>query len=102
MIILADYIPISSTHSATALGASATTLSVHADADAVILQAQEYSVLLTLDGTTPNAGSSPVVGFRLRSTDPPLRIPWQTGMTLKVIRETDGAVLQKVDVRANA
>jgi hypothetical protein len=98
-VIVADYIPIAGTHTATTLSAGAVTLTVDASADSVIVQALTSGILFTVDGTTPDAGSSPVVGFRLSAYDPPVRIPYHDGMTIKVIREAAGSVLQKVDAR---
>lgn len=56
----------------------------------LLIQALEQNVRYTLDGTDPTAS----VGFQLRAGDPPIIIIVPTNVTLKVIEETAGAVLQ--------
>lgn len=55
----------------------------------VLVQAITQNIRYTLDGTNPTAAS----GYRLTAGNDPLLIP-ATGVTLKFISETVGAILQ--------
>lgn len=98
---VADYFPTGA-HQSVALGAGVVTLSVPAGADAVLMQAQTQSIYFTLDGTAPNNGASPPVGFTLLSGGGFVRIPYTADMSIKVQRAAAGAVLQWQAVRTNA
>jgi hypothetical protein len=66
-------------------------MGVDLPADKVMIQTTAQNIRYTLDGTTP----TPTVGFQLKATDPPRQIIIRAGeVTLTVIEETGGAVLQ--------
>ena len=77
-------------HNSGATISSATEITIPSGARYVRIQTLTQNVRYTLDGTDPTASS----GFQLKAGDPPITLYVETGVTLKVIQETSGAVLQ--------
>jgi len=59
----------------------------------VYIQALSQNVRITLDGTNPSATGNDT-GFEIRSTDPPVLITGQPGLTIKMIQTAASAVVQ--------
>lgn len=93
-LVLADFTPVGG-HQSVSLSASVATLSVPDGADGVLMQAVGQNVRYTLDGTAPSAS----VGFVLAVGGDPIRVPKNADITIRVIREAVGAVLQWQAVR---
>lgn len=93
--VLADFVPVGA-HTATTLSGSATTLTVDASADGVLMQAIAQNIYYTLDGSTPTSGN----GFTLYAGGDPLRVPKNSDIAIKVLRAASGAVLQWQAVRS--
>lgn len=68
----------------------AQTLTIPTGTSWVLIQALGANIRMTLDGTTPTAS----VGFQIKNGNPPLRIPVGTGMTIKVIQESSGGIVE--------
>lgn len=66
-----------------------TTINIPLNCSEVLIQAITQNIRYTLDGTNPTAAS----GFRLTAGNDPILLP-ATGVTLKFISETAGAILQ--------
>lgn len=79
-------------HSDGATISAATSLSALAPAGTggILIQALTQNVRYTLDNTAPTAS----LGFQLKAGDPPVIIPLNGNVTLKVIEETATADLQ--------
>lgn len=88
------FVPLSSAdgggHKTYTPGASAATVYIPLQARGILMQALTQNIRFTLDGTNPTASS----GFQLKAGDPPLYIELGDRISLKVVRETAGAVLE--------
>lgn len=69
---------------------TAQTLTPEVGATKLLIQALTQNVRYTLDGTTPTASK----GFQLVAGDPPIIIPINSDVTVKVIEESATADLQ--------
>jgi hypothetical protein len=82
-------------HRSLAVDGDVDTLTVDEDnATLVMLQAETDDIRITLDGTAPNSGSSPTVGFVIVANDPPVLVDIERGVTVKYTQVTSAAVLQ--------
>lgn len=89
------FVPLPSTetgggHKTYTPGAAASTVYIPNNVRGILIQALTQNVRYTLDGTNPTASS----GFQLKAGDPPLYIELDHRISLKVIRESSGAVLE--------
>lgn len=87
--VLAGFVPVGA-HTSTTLTGSVTTLSVDSRATGVLIQAETQNVRYTLDGTNPTTSN----GFVLTAGADPIIIPKNSDITIKVLRQTSGAVIQ--------
>ena len=76
-------------HTTDATISASTTITPHADANALLLQAFTNNIRYTLDGTTPTAST----GFQLAAGEV-LLIDLHSSMTIKIIEETASASAQ--------
>jgi hypothetical protein len=83
-------------HSATAISSTVVPKTKPAGADAAMLQALTADIYFTIDGTDPNAGSTPPVGFLLDSSalGPIVLTTGENVTTLKFVRVSGDGVLQ--------
>lgn len=80
---------INGSHTKNTALSSSFTLTPPGNANAILIQATVQNVRYTLDGTTPTA----TTGFILRAYDDPRIIDISAGMTVKIIEETSGAIV---------
>jgi hypothetical protein len=83
-------------HSATAISSTVVSKTKETGAMAVMLQALTADIYFTIDGTDPNAGSTPPVGFLLDSSAlaPTIITTGENVTTLKFVRVSGDSVLQ--------
>jgi hypothetical protein len=92
--LLEKFVPLSSAngggHKTYTCGAGAATVYIPAQVRGVLVQALTQNIRFTLDGTNPTASK----GFRLTAGNDPIYIELDPKISLKVVAETAGAILE--------
>lgn len=88
------FVPLNSAdgggHQSYPVGAVAVTVHIPLHARGILMQALTQNIRYTLDGTAPTAST----GFQLKASDPPRYMELDHRISLKVIREAAGAMLE--------